>query len=97
MTVAVTPRCFLVEWYHNGPVALSAAEAAQRLARAAADSVDSQPVLLMMALNVPHDRTLFGVFSACDVDAVIDTCQRAGWPADRISTDVHPWPWPGPQ
>jgi hypothetical protein len=83
-------RCFLVEWYQTGPAALTATEAAEQLSHAAAASGDG-PVVLIMALTVPADQTLFGVFSAASADAVIDTCQRAGWPADRISTDVHPW------
>jgi hypothetical protein len=87
---ASATQCFLVEWYQTGPAALTAEEAAEQLSRAAAASGDG-PVLLIMALTVPADQTLFGVFSAASADAVIDTCQRAGWPADRISTDVHPW------
>jgi hypothetical protein len=87
-----TTRCFLVEWYQSGPAALPAADAAEQLTRAAAKvNSPEQPVLLLVALTVPHDCTLFAVFSAASAEAVIQTCQHAGWPADRISADVHPW------
>ena len=87
-----TYPCFLVEWYEAGPAGLSAVDAAAHLCRAAATvSPHGPPVTLIMVLSVPHDRTLFGVFHAATADAVIQTCQRAGWPADRISTDVQPW------
>jgi hypothetical protein len=90
-------QCFLVEWYQSGPAALEARDAAAQLTRAARTaSTRTQPVVLVMALTVPHDRTLFGVFCAHSADAVIHTCQHAGWPADRISTDVHPWLPPPP-
>jgi D-serine deaminase-like pyridoxal phosphate-dependent protein len=89
-------QCFLVEWYETGPAAIAGIDAASRLARAAnALSTPGQPVALVVALSVPHDRTMFGVFSAAGADAVIQTCQHAGWPADRISTDVHAWLAPG--
>ena len=87
-----TTQCFLVEWYQAGPARVSAVDAAAHLCRAAATvSTRDQPVLLLVALTVPHDRTLFAVFSAASADAIVQTCQHAGWPADRISTDVQPW------
>jgi hypothetical protein len=88
--------CFLVEWYQSGLAALAHVDAVEQLARAAAGvSPHGPPVALVMALSVPNDQTLFGVFRAATADAVIQTCQRAGWPADRISTDVHLWLTPG--
>ena len=84
--------CFLVEWYQTGPAALLAEDAAARLTRAAAADDNIPPTTLTMALNMPDDQTFFGVFTAVSVEAVIQTCQRAGWPADRISANVHLWP-----
>lgn len=85
-------QCFLVEWYQTGPALLSACDTAAQLTRAAAAaSTSNQPVLLVMALTVPHDSTLFAVLSAHSTDAIVQTCQHAGWPADRISPDVYPW------
>jgi hypothetical protein len=92
-----TAPCFLVEWYQSGLAAVAPVDAIEQLTRAAAAvSTRGQPVALVMALTVPHDQTLFGVFRAATADAVIQTCQRAGWPADRISADVHPWLTPEP-
>lgn len=85
-------ECFLVEWYQGAPTALSAEEAAAHLRRAVSGSEpDADPVALVTVLNVPHDGTLFAVFTSPDAAAVIRTCQRAGWPADRISNNVQPW------
>lgn len=85
-------ECFLVEWYQGAPTAVTAEEAAAHLSRAASESVpDTDPVALVMVLNVPHDGTLFAVFTSPGAEAVIHTCQRAGWPADRISNNVQPW------
>ena len=83
--------CFLVEWYQTGPAALSADDAAAQLVRAAAEDKHRPPSALLMALTVPDDQTFFGVFSAATAEAVIHTCERAGWTADRISTGVCPW------
>jgi hypothetical protein len=84
---------FLVEWYQGGPATLLTRDAAAHLAHAATGGdTCADPVRLVMALNVPEDETLFVVFRAMSADAVIRTCQRAGWPPDRISTDVRPWP-----
>jgi hypothetical protein len=85
---------FLVEWYQSGPAALSADAAVAHLTRAAATDTEVPPVVLVTALLVPKDETFFGVFSAASADAVIQTCQGAGWPADRISIGVQPWPRP---
>lgn len=83
---------FLVEWYQGGPLGLSADDAAAHLHRAAPKSAQfGDLVTLLVVLAVPHDDTLFAVFSSRDVEAVIHACQRAGWPADRISTDVQAW------
>ena len=83
--------CFLVEWYQTGPAAVSADNAAACLARAAAADTHHPPAALMMTLNMPDDQTFFGVFTATSTDAVVQTCRRAGWPADRISANVHAW------
>lgn len=71
---------------------MSVDDAAARLALATATDTHQPPAALLMALTVPDDKTFFGVFSAATADAVIQICQRAGWPPDRISTDVYPWP-----
>jgi hypothetical protein len=90
-----TAMCYLVEWYQSGPAALPTADAVKHLERVARRrDISGQAVMLLMALAVPEDQTLFGVFRAAGVDDVIDFCRQAGWPADRISTGVQPWPLP---
>jgi len=89
-----TPTYFLVEWYQSGPAAESAPDVVNRLRSIARPGRASATAWLLMALAVPEDQTLFGLFHAADIDAVIDMCGRAGWPPDRISTGVQPWPAP---
>ena len=89
-----TPTYFLVEWYQSGPAALPATDVVNRLRSIAQPERASGTASLLMALAVPQDQTLFGLFHAADIDAVIDMCGRAGWPPDRISADVQPWPAP---
>lgn len=84
--------CYLVEWYQAGPAAVSVDDAVAQLNDAAAAGDRDRRTALVMALAVPDDQTFFGVFTADDVEAVVQTCQRAGWPADRISADVSAWP-----
>lgn len=81
-----------MEWYQGGPIELSVDDAAAHLVRAASASEQlGEPVDLVLVLTVPGDSTLFAVFTSADVEAVIHACQRAGWPADRITSDVQPW------
>lgn len=84
---------FLVEWYQAGPAATSTQDAADRLVRAGAtlEQPDQPPVALTILVAVPGDQTLFAVFNAASENDVIQTCIQAGWPADRISTDVQSW------
>jgi hypothetical protein len=82
---------FLVEWYQTGPVAQLADAVAAQLSGAAATGDDTPPAALLMALTMPTDQTVFAVFSAASCEVIIALCQRAGWPPDRISTDVEPW------
>jgi hypothetical protein len=89
---AVAPAsCFLVEWYQTGPAALRTEDAAAELSRAAAIDGHVPPTALVMAFNMPDDQTFFGVFSAVSVEAVVQACRYAGWPADRITANVHVW------
>lgn len=82
---------FLVEWYQTGPVTQLAEVVAAQLSGAAAVDDDTASAALLMALTMPADQTVFAVFSAPNSETIIQLCQRAGWPPDRISTDVQPW------
>lgn len=46
------------------------------------------PVRLLVTLAVPTDEVLYGVFRADSPEIVTATCQRAGWPHQRLSGDV---------
>jgi hypothetical protein len=94
MNVTDSPKSkFLVEWYQREPATASTQDAAARLAHASATAgvTDPPSATLTLLVTVPSDQTLFAVFSAAEVDDVIRLCDEAGWPADRISSDVEAW------
>jgi len=62
----------------------------QLIAAAAAVSTLAQPVTLVIGLTVPHDQTLFGVFRAATVDAVIQPANAPAGPPTGSAHDVHP-------
>ncbi|ORB27546.1 hypothetical protein [Mycolicibacterium parafortuitum] len=83
-------RCFLAEWYQpdlsacglDGMTALLD-DAATRLTK------DGPPVQLLAAIASLRDEILYGLFVAESAQAVSDTCQGAGRPADRITGGVQ--------
>jgi hypothetical protein len=77
-------RCFLVEWYQPDLGGKSLDDIVDGVRRRAADGVR-----LLAALTVPTDETLFGVFAADSIEAVVRVCQRAGWHTDRITGEVR--------
>lgn len=81
--------CFLVEWYQRGIAVDSVRQASDQLC-AAADVVRAggMSVRFLLAVSVPADQTLFGVFTAESVDAITQTCRAAGCPADRITANA---------
>jgi hypothetical protein len=79
--------CYLVEWYRPSGTTESLGETAARLDECAASmSALGPPVHLLTMLAVPGDEVLFGVFTAASARAVTQTCDRAGLPAQRITT-----------
>lgn len=79
--------CYLVEWYRAAVEEEHLNETAARLTACAASmTADGSPVHLLTVLAVPADEVLFGVFTASSATAVGQTCDRAGIPAQRIST-----------
>jgi hypothetical protein len=79
--------CYLVEWYRSSVTAESLGETAARLNECAASvSALGAPVHLLTMLAVPSDEVLFGVFTAGSANAVTQTCDRAGIPAQRVTT-----------
>ncbi len=71
---------FLVEWYRPEVTELPLDDIVARLG-------DSS-VHLLMALAIPVDEIVWGVFSADSAQLVDDACERAGMPAGRL-TQVH--------
>ena len=85
MTVPVP--CYLVEWYHSAVTEEPLDDTAARLNDSALlMSAQGSPVRLLNLLAVPTDEVLFAVFIAGSADLVAQTCDRAGIPAQRVST-----------
>lgn len=78
-------QCFLVEWYQPDLVESAVDAAIDRLTAAAT----ATRVKLLVALSAPTDETLFGVFAADSVDAVVAVCWQAGWHVDRLTAGVR--------
>lgn len=79
--------CYLAECYRPA-VSGSRLNEAVALLDAAALTIRAD-VRLLLALNAPSDEVLFGLFIAPSLDSVVQTCERAGLPADRVSGDVQ--------
>lgn len=79
--------CYLVEWYRSSVTTEPLGETAARLNECAASvSALGPPVQLLSMVAVPSDEVLFGIFTADSARAVTQTCDRAGIPAQRITT-----------
>ena len=84
MTVPVP--CYLVEWYHSAMEEPLDDTAARLKDSAVLMSAQGSPVRLLNLLAVPTDEVLFAVFTADSASVVAQTCDRAGIPAQRVST-----------
>lgn len=85
MTVPVP--CFLVEWYHSTVTEEPLDHTAARLSECAVSmSAQGSPIRLLNLLAVPTDEVLFAVFTADSANVVSQTCDRAGIPAQRVTT-----------
>ncbi|MQY31566.1 hypothetical protein NRB56_71750 [Nocardia sp. RB56] len=64
---------------------------------AASMSAEGSPVELLLTLCVPEDEFALGILTARSADVVVQTCRRAGAPAQRVTpADAHfgsgrPW------
>jgi len=83
-------RCFLAEWYRPAVVNRDIDEVAAALGDTVA-RLHSQghPIRLLAAVAASTDQVLYGVFAAESADTVTRACRGAGWPADRISSDIR--------
>jgi hypothetical protein len=82
-------RCYLAEWYRS--------ELTEELLDSAVTKLDEcvssvcaqgSPVRLLMALAVPNDQFVFGVFVADSEEIVDRVCRQAGIPAHRLSVAI---------
>jgi hypothetical protein len=82
--------CFLAEWYQAAVVDRDVSEVAATLGDAAARLRDEgRPIRLLVTVAATADQVLYGLFAADCANTVNQACERAGWPADRISGDIR--------
>jgi hypothetical protein len=80
---------YLAEWYLPELTEQSVDDIVAKLDIAATTASDEgTPVRLLVTLAVPTDEVLYGVFHAYSPEIVTRTCQRAGFPHQRLSGDV---------
>jgi hypothetical protein len=85
MTVPVP--CYLVEWYQSAVTEEPLDDTAARLSECAVlMSGQGSAVRLLNLLAVPTDEVLFAVFTADSANTVAQTCDRAGIPAERVTS-----------
>jgi hypothetical protein len=80
---------FLAEWYLPELTEQSVDDIVAKIELAAANvSEEGSPVRLLVTLAVPTDEVVYGVFGAHTPEIVSATCERAGFPHQRLSGDV---------
>ena len=78
---------FLVEWYRPEITEIPLDDIIARLGGGDVPT-ENTSVHLLMALAIPVDEIILGVFAADSAELVGDACERAGMPAGRL-TAVH--------
>jgi len=88
-TMTPVMSCYLAEWYrpHLTQQVVDGFFAALDAAVRTASGPD-RSLRLLVTLAVPTDEVLYGVFTADHADDVLQVCQQAGVPVERLSTDV---------
>jgi hypothetical protein len=80
---------YLVEWYRPEVSEESLDDTVATLHKGVASmTADGSQVQLLIGLAAPTDEVLFGVFAASSEQVVIDACERAGLPAQRLTAAV---------
>lgn len=83
-------QCFLVEWYGAGAIGRPLDETVAMLdTEASAIRAEGSSVRLLMALTAHSDQVLYSVFAASSADAVKLACERAGLPAERVTSGIE--------
>lgn len=86
MSAPATDGWYLVECYRPQLSGPPLDEAVTQLDLAsAAESTGAQ---LLLTVCAPVDEVLYSLFWAPSVDSVVQVCERAGLPADRVSAGV---------
>jgi hypothetical protein len=81
--------CYLVEWYGRELTARPLDETVAKLdAGAVAMRAEGSAVRLLMALTARTDQVLYSVFAAVSSETVRQTCERAGFPAERVTDGI---------
>jgi hypothetical protein len=82
-------RCYLAEWYRSELTEELLDNTITRLDECvAAVCAAGSPVQLLMAIAVPNDELVFGVFAAGSKQVVARICRQAGIPAQRLSLAI---------
>lgn len=76
----------LVEWFRADA---DRSRIAQITAALAASQSGSE-VAVVLILAVPTDQVVYGLFAAASPEALMELCNRAGVPPQRVSPDVLP-------
>jgi len=83
------PSCFLAEWYRPDVTSRTVEDIAAALDTAAAElRAKGIQARLLMTLAVPADEVLYAMFNAYSADSVVQVCEHAGLPLERLSSDV---------
>jgi hypothetical protein len=78
--------CYLAEWYRPEVTEAAVDDTVTRLdATATSMCAEGVAVQLLMTLAVPKDEVMFCVFAADSAQTVEQACQRAGFPAERLT------------
>ncbi|MDX1881936.1 hypothetical protein [Mycolicibacterium sp. 120270] len=85
-----TLTCYLAEWYGAEAIAQPIDATVARLdTGVVALRAEGAFVRLLVALTARTDQVLYSVFAATSPDAVRRACERAGFPAERVTADVE--------
>jgi hypothetical protein len=79
--------CYLVEWYRAEPWQDASVDDTVSELRRAAEVMTRHGISaeVLMALSVPTDDVIFCIFVASSPDVVVQICDYAGIPAERVT------------
>ena len=87
---ALGDPCYLVEWYRRDITAQPLDETVAKLdASIEALRAEGSAVRLLMAMTARADQVLYSVLAASSPDTVRQACERAGFPAERLTAGIE--------